>query len=193
MKETAQQILDVAQELVRCRGYSAFSYADVAKRVGIRKASIHYHFPSKETLGKALVVRYRARFQQKLTAIAQSETDPYQQLQQFVGLYRSGLSDCQLCLCSMLAAEIEVLPDAVRDEVRGFLLETQAWLIGILTTGDATGCLHLRIAPETEAVLLLATLQGAQLIARTAADSEVTFDDIAKPLLASLCFNANSA
>ena len=54
MKDTAQQILDVAQDLVRCRGYSAFSYADISKQVGIRKASIHYHFSSKEELGKEL-------------------------------------------------------------------------------------------------------------------------------------------
>ncbi|MEM9002815.1 MAG: TetR/AcrR family transcriptional regulator [Cyanobacteria bacterium P01_F01_bin.86] len=189
MKETAQQILDVAQDLVRCRGYSAFSYADISKQVGIRKASIHYHFPSKEELGKELVMRYRTTFQQKLKAIEQSESDARQRLQEFVGLYRSGLSECQMCLCGMLSAEIEVLPDSVQEEVRGFLAETQAWLTRVLAVGESAGCLQPRIAPETEASLLLATVQGAQLIARTAANSEATFNGIAKPLLASLCLD----
>lgn len=56
MKEnTAQRILDTAQDLIRHRGYSAFSYADIADRVGIRKASIHYHFAAKEDLVLSLI------------------------------------------------------------------------------------------------------------------------------------------
>ncbi len=186
MKETAQQILDVAQGLVRRRGYSAFSYADISKQVGIRKASIHYHFPSKEALGRELVKRYRNAFQQRLKGIERSETDPQKQLQAFVGLYRDGLSECQMCLCGMLSAESEVLSEAVQQEVRLFLSETQIWLKDVLAAGEAAGCLQPRISPETEASLLLATVQGAQLIARTAEDSEATFDGIAKPLLATI-------
>lgn len=186
MNETAQQILGVAQDLVRCRGYSAFSYADISKQVGIRKASIHYHFPSKGELGQELVKRYRTTFQQKLRAIEQTEADPRQQLQRFVGLYRSGLSDCQMCLCGMLSAEIEVLPDSVQAEVRGFLAEVQTWLTEVLVAGAAAGCFQPRFAPEVEASLWLATVQGAQLLARTAADSEATFDGITTPLLGSL-------
>ncbi|MEO1146495.1 MAG: TetR/AcrR family transcriptional regulator [Cyanobacteria bacterium J06638_22] len=189
MNETAQQILDVARDLVRCRGYSAFSYADISKQVGIRKASIHYHFPSKGELGKELVKQYRIAFQQKLKAIEQSESDPQKQLQQFVELYRDGLNECQICLCGMLSAEIEVLPDSVQEEVRAFLSMVQSWLTGVLAAGEAASCLHPRSSPEAEALLLLATVQGAQLIARTAADSQAMFDGIAKPLLASLCID----
>lgn len=187
MKETAQQILDVAQDLVRCRGYSAFSYADISEQVGIRKASIHYHFPSKEALVKELVKRYHTVFQQKLKGIERSEADPRKQLQSFVGLYRTGLSDCQMCLCGMLSAEIEVLSDAVQQEIRTFLSATQNWLTSVLIAGEAAGCLQPRLSPEKESSLLLATLQGAQLMARTAENSEAMFDSIAQPLLRTLC------
>ena len=176
MKQTAQQILDVAQDLVRCRGYSAFSYADISKQVGIRKASIHYHFPTKEDLAKALVERYRFAFGQKLKQIEASGAAPDTQLRQFVGLYWDGLSDCQMCLCGMLSAEIEVLPDAVRAEVRDFLAITQTWLAATLTNGDR----------DAEAVVFLASLQGAQLIAHTAENSQAAFDGIALSLLNSV-------
>lgn len=189
MKETAQQILDVAQDLVRCRGYNAFSYADISNQVGIRKASIHYHFPSKEALGKELVQRYHTTFQRLLKGIEQSESDPRKQLHQFVELYRSGLSESQMCLCSMLSAEIAGLPDSIQEEVRRFLSATQLWLTKVLAAGEAAGCLQPRISPETEASLLLATVQGAQLMARTATDSETTFDGIATPLVATLCID----
>lgn len=189
MNETAQQILNVAQDLVRCRGYSAFSYADISEQVGIRKASIHYHFPSKNVLAQELVKRYRTVFQQKLTGIERSESDPRRQLQSFVGLYRIGLSDCQICLCGMLSAEIEVLSEPVKQEIRAFLSTTQNWLEAVLTTGEATGCLQPRMSPETESALFLATLQGAQLMARTAENSEAIFDEIAQPLLETLCLD----
>ena len=68
--ETAGQILDLAETLIQTRGYSAFSYQDIADSLGIRKASIHYHFPSKADLGVAVVDRYMARFDGALTAIA---------------------------------------------------------------------------------------------------------------------------
>ncbi|MDA0268923.1 MAG: helix-turn-helix domain containing protein, partial [Cyanobacteria bacterium] len=97
--QTAQQILDVAQILVRQRGYSAFSYADISDRVGIRKASIHYHFPSKDELVRALVMRYRQTFQHQRDRIAQATPDPADQLCQFAALYRADLPTDQLCLC----------------------------------------------------------------------------------------------
>jgi len=190
MKETAQQILDVAQDLVRYRGYSAFSYADIAKQVGIRKASIHYHFPSKEKLVRELVKQYHFAVQRKLKGIEQTESDPQKQLRQFVALYRDGLSDCQMCLCGMLSAEIGILPDSIQQEVRAFLSEVQAWLKRVLVAGAAAGCLQPRLSPEAEAALMLATVQGAQLIARTAEDSTATFDGIAHQLLAIICIDS---
>ena len=54
------QILEVATELVQTRGYNAFSYQDLSDRLGITKASIHHHFPSKEDLGIAVAEKYRA-------------------------------------------------------------------------------------------------------------------------------------
>ena len=189
MKETAQQILDVAQDLVRCRGYSAFSFADSSKQLVLRYASILYHFPSKRELGEVLVKRYRTTFGQKLKGIELSESSPSKRLQKFVALYRDGLSDRQMCLCGMLSADIEVLPDSVQQEVRAFLSEVQAWLKDVLAAGEAVGCLQPRISPKTEASLLLAAVQGAQLIAHAAQDSEAAFDGIVNQLLATLCID----
>ncbi|GAB4371013.1 MAG: TetR/AcrR family transcriptional regulator [Elainellaceae cyanobacterium] len=187
MKETAQQILDVAQELVRSRGYSSFSFADISAQVGIRKASIHYHFSSKEELTKELVKQYRMTFQQKLKQIGLSNSNSQMQLRQFLSLYRQGLSQCQMCLCGILSAEMAILPASVQAEVRTFFAETQTWLQTLIQVGASTGCLHPRLSPEDEASLLLASVQGAQLIARASEASEVTFDRIANQLLASIC------
>ena len=72
--ETAEQILDLAETLIQTRGYSAFSYQDISDALGIRKASIHYHFASKTDLGIAVVDRYVERFGAALVAIADDQS-----------------------------------------------------------------------------------------------------------------------
>ncbi|MBC7941403.1 MAG: helix-turn-helix transcriptional regulator, partial [Chitinophagaceae bacterium] len=60
--DTRERILATAQMLAQQRGFNAFSYADIAAAVGVRKASIHHHFASKGDLELALVQRYRQQF-----------------------------------------------------------------------------------------------------------------------------------
>lgn len=189
-KDTATQILDVAQEMVRNRGYNAFSYADISKQVGIRKASIHYHFPAKDELVKALVIRYREGMRRACDRIAQSNTRPDQQMFQFADLYRNGLEEKQICLCAMLAADYEVLPQAVQDEIQTFFHETETWLTNLLQQGCDAQRWKCQPSVEQEAKGLIAMLQGAQLLARSATDSTATFEQVVYPLLAAKFSNS---
>lgn len=180
---TAQQILDVAQDMVRNRGYSAFSYADISKQVGIRKASIHYHFPSKDVLVRELVKQYREGMVRACDRIAQSATSPDQQMLQFANLYRNGLAEHQICLCAMLAADFEVLPQSIQDEIQTFFCETEDWLISLLQQGCDAQLWDCQPSVGQEAKGVIAMLQGAQLLARSSADSTATFEKIVYPLL----------
>ena len=182
-KNTAQRILDIAQDMVRSRGYSAFSYADISKQVGIRKASIHYHFPSKDELVKELVKRYREGMVKACDRITQSTPDPDQQIVQFANLYRNGLEENQICLCAMLAADFEVLPEAIQEEIQTFFRDTETWLINLLQQGCDQGLWDCQSSVEQEAKGLIAMLQGAQLLARSSADSTATFEQVVYPLL----------
>ncbi|MEO9863924.1 TetR/AcrR family transcriptional regulator, partial [Yoonia sp.] len=56
--DTKTALLDSAERAARTRGFDGFSYADLAQDVGIRKASIHHHFPTKAALSAALMERY---------------------------------------------------------------------------------------------------------------------------------------
>ncbi len=181
--KTATRILDVAQEMVRNRGYSAFSYADISERVGIRKASIHYHFPSKDELVKALVKRYREGMVKACDLISDSTPDLSQQMIQFAELYRNGLEEQQICLCAMLAADYAVLPEMVRDEIQAFFRSAEDWLIGLLQQGVDAQLWVLDLPAEQEAKGLIAMLQGAQLLARSATDGAATFEQVVYPLL----------
>ena len=57
--DKATEILNVARRLMMERGYNGFSFRDVAAEVGIKSASIHYHFPSKAELAETAARDYR--------------------------------------------------------------------------------------------------------------------------------------
>src|SRR3977135_2529131 len=110
-ESTYDRILDIAQRLIQSRGYNAFSFSDLAKELGIRTASVHYHFPSKADLGVALLQRYRQDFRDELSDISSRAGDPTRHLARFAALFeRTFKADNQLCLCGMLSAEVATLP-----------------------------------------------------------------------------------
>lgn len=181
---TDEHILDAAQHLMQVRGYNAFSYADIAVQVGIRKASIHHHFPTKADLGRSVVARYRRTVRGRVAAIDRAVSDPVDKLVRYIGLYRALLLERRhMCLCGLLAAEAPTLPGDVQREVRGYFEDQEAWLRGVLLDGRAAGTLRRDDAVENMAQLLLATIEGAMLVAR-AHDDDTRFDAIAAPLLA---------
>src|SRR3954468_24431978 len=97
--DAAARILDSAERLVQRRGFNGFSYADVAAELSITKASLHYHFPSKGTLGEALIVRYGERFAAALAAIDAAPGDTHAKLLAYADLYANVLEDQRMCLC----------------------------------------------------------------------------------------------
>jgi len=57
-----EALLNAAESKARLGGYSNFSFRELANEVGIKSASVHYHFPTKEDLGTELAKRYTEYF-----------------------------------------------------------------------------------------------------------------------------------
>ena len=58
---TADRITAAAERGMREGGFHGFSFRDVAAAVGIKSASVHHHFPTKEDLGAAAARAYADR------------------------------------------------------------------------------------------------------------------------------------
>jgi TetR/AcrR family transcriptional repressor of nem operon len=168
--DTAVRILDVAERLLQGRGYNGFSFADVAGELGITRAALHYHFPSKAELGRALIERYANRFSAALAALDAAVPDAPSRLAGYVEIYRRVLSEDRMCLCGMLAAEYRTLPEPLQERVWAFFDHNTAWLAATLTQGSRDGTLRVLGRPRDAATMVLGGLEGALLMARLDGD-----------------------
>jgi TetR/AcrR family transcriptional repressor of nem operon len=152
---------------------------------GIRKPSIHHHFPTKEDLGVALVETYTERFSLDLDRIDGESDDALGRLRAYARLYRQGLDAEQGCLCGVLASEMAVLPPQVQAGVRKFFRVNLRWLERTLRSGCASGRLRTGVEPRRDARTVLATLQGAVLVALSV-QQPASFDQAVEGLLRGL-------
>jgi TetR/AcrR family transcriptional repressor of nem operon len=183
--DTPTRILDLAEELVQTRGFTGFSYADIASQLEVTSASLHYHFAGKADLGEALIRRYRTRFVTALAVVdAQPSTAP-KKLAAYARIYADVLRLKRMCLCGMLAAGYETLPEAMRREVVQFFDENEAWLVRVLEQGKKDGTVAFRGPASNVAQSIISGLEGALLIARPYGDVG-RFERAAKRLLGSV-------
>jgi TetR/AcrR family transcriptional repressor of nem operon len=184
-RDTAQRILDSAEQLVQMRGFNAFSYADVATELGITKASLHYHFPGKAELGHALITRYAHRFAEALEEIDREGEDASVKLTAYADLYADVLRGRRMCLCGMLAAEYQTLPAPIRDAVVAFFDDNEIWLERVLEQGRTDDSLEFDGSPRDTARMIISSLEGAMLVSRPYGDL-ARFQTMAVTLLGSL-------
>ena len=164
MSDTFQQILDEAQVLVQERGYNAFSFRDLTKTLKITSAGIHYHFPTKAALGKALVVRYKREFMSSLELLSKTNSGSLDRIRGFIQIYGETLRSSKFCLCGMMASDALTLPEEVYSEVQGFFEAAEEWLSGILLIGKESKELNFDGTALDEAQFFLAAVEGAMLV-----------------------------
>src|SRR6476620_2687281 len=164
MPETRARLLAEAEILLRTRGYAAFSYADLADRIAIRKASIHHHFPTKEALLAALVDEYLARFIATLATLAATQPDVRERLRAYARLFFDGIEQGLLPLCGALSAERNALPDGMRPVVARFCRLHLDWLVEQIDDGIASGHIAPQVNASDAAHLLLGALEGGSFV-----------------------------
>lgn len=187
LSSTSDDILASARNLIMNGGYNGFSYADISEVVGIRKASIHHHFPSKVDLVRELVKRYREDGQAAVVALEENLPDPLEILKVYATHWAKCIEDASrpYCVCALLASELPSLPPEVATEVTAFFRFISTWLTSVIERGGNMGALNLASKPGVEAEAFLATVYGAMLSARAYGKPEV-FATILAPAIARL-------
>ena len=154
----ANQILDIAENHMRQGGFDAISFRDIATAVGVKSASVHYHFPAKADLGEAMVARYRDSIMDDMGD--PSEYGMSSAMQKLTAIYRTALTEKEsVCLCTILGAASHTLPEAVAAEVKKFFDGLHEWTKHALNPKGVTE------EPEKLASAMISILQGGTIMA----------------------------
>lgn len=169
--DTRQQLLLAAQRRIQGNGYNGFSFRDLAEEVGIRSASIHYYFPTKSDLAVDLLRTYGLAVEDVLKRFRQTHRKALARIHAFIELFTTTLeTNGQACLCGMLAAEVNSLPRPVQAELISLIQRWEAWLSEVIREGCESGEFICRKCHKDAARAILASLEGAMLVARAFGD-----------------------
>lgn len=173
MDNREQEILDAAEQMVREGGYNSFSFRDIATAVGVKSSSVHYHFPTKADLGAAVAKYYTDKFLGQMgtpEALLEKDKDP---IKTYTKAFKKSLTkDKRMCLCGLLGAEIEGLPNEVVIETRTSFERNIEWLTAAYTLRDG------KKKSKSRAMQTYSLLEGAMMMS-VVLDNVKAFDEVA--------------
>lgn len=156
--DTVEAIMEATERRIREAGYNGFSFREIAADVGVKSASVYYHFPTKSALAAAVARRCNSRTIEAANA-AVAAGQPV--IQAWRAVFRSTLDNGEkMCLFGSLGATVGDLTPDVAHEVRQFFHDC----IASLVAGGLT---------EERATQVLATLEGAILMANAQNDPAI--------------------
>lgn len=176
--KTKQKLLDAAQELFLIKGYGASSVDEICQKAKVTKGSFFHYFKSKEELGKILLERFCCDSQAEMKSCAclkENEPDPlkrvYAHIDYGVEFFKS--VEGNRCLLGTMAHELSETHPEIREMcARGF----ESWakiFISDLSQAKKKYAPKANFDPKSLADHLIATIEGAQILAKVKHNSKV--------------------
>ena len=166
-----EELVLAAYRLIADEGFEGLRTRDVAARVGVNIATLHYYFPTKEALIGGVVELAMARFRETLGGPGRART---QLRRHFQGLRRLLREERDL-----FAVMGEIALRSRRDPAIAKLLRQSedAWYATIetlLRRAVKDGDITLAASPSSLAAIVVPTLKGLLMVPSDARDSHRT-------------------
>ncbi|MCD8539057.1 MAG: TetR/AcrR family transcriptional regulator [Leadbetterella sp.] len=129
------QIINTASHLLIERGFNAFSFKTISEEVGIKTSSIHYHFPTKTDLGKAVIQLHRRELEEMI-AKTEGKT-PLEKLNKLFRYYKRLVTEGKVCIVGALTSDINTLEEPIRLELLSFGERIIGWVASVLKEGES--------------------------------------------------------
>ena len=160
-KDIKSELTKIAMELVQTRGYNGFSYQDLAERLNIRKASIHYYFPAKEDLGTGLMEAGLDRVHAWHEKFSAQKSTPTEIMEAYFDYYSELSEDAtKICPCGALASEWQNLPQKVQDAYTNMLNCHSEFIEKVIEEGRQSGEFLSKGTAQEQAQFVLASIMG---------------------------------
>ncbi|ERT11578.1 TetR/AcrR family transcriptional regulator [Photorhabdus temperata] len=171
-QDIRQHILEVAQQVIGCKGFSAVGLNEILKAAEVPKGSFYHYFASKEVFGAAMLEDYFTHYLERMDNImARKEWSAKENLVQYWQGWLEPLGDgtvCgQRCLAVKLGAEVSDLSVAMRlvleNGTRNIIMRLAAVVERVAGEGGLE-CTAEETFPLAE--MLYQTWLGASLMAK---------------------------
>ncbi len=169
MNENRTTLVNTAQDAVQHGGFKGLSFRKLADEVGIKSSSVHYYFPEKADLAQALIERYTTSLCEHLSQIATRDANLRGKLEAFIAIFEEVASQNKVCLCVMMAAEVESLSDKNKLALQAFFNDMELWLVSLLEAYPSE--LKTSLSSACLARTMMSGLEGALLVDRVAGNT----------------------
>lgn len=166
---TREKIVALADDLIRDRGINAFSFADISEGMGIKNASVHYHFPTKSSLCLAVIKRQQIALEELISTSQFSA--PLTRLELYMSIYDRSREADRVCLVGSLAPDLHTLNEDIRVALKEVAARILDWVTDILEDGRKSGVFKYRGDARSRALLIVTNmLASLQLTRLTTSD-----------------------
>lgn len=162
--DTRSEIINIADALIRAKGYNAFSFSDIGKQLNIKNASIHYHFPTKTDLGVAIIAQHQKQLSEVIKR--NQDNDCLKKLGAFFSIYTIAKSENKICLVGSLATDLYTVEPAIQDELKKLVKHILEWVTAILEEGRAKNVFYFDIDARTKALMIITNMLAAVQLTR---------------------------
>ncbi len=180
MENRKSQIIELALRNIREKGYLSFSYDDLAKELGVTKASIHYHFMKKEDLGLAVCSKIREGLDNSYVSIDQAQMHIEDKPWELMSRRVNQIKDNEVCPLSSLQADFNFLPKGIQESVQQLSQMEIDYLQQLLEDVKKEG--NYKAIQDTGALaaLLISSVKGALQYRRVVGEDVVStvFDQL---------------
>lgn len=178
-----EEIIQLADNLIRKNGFNAFSYHEISGLVGIKTASIHYHFPTKADLGVAVIDQHLKNLQELILQYEGKE--PSERLERFFTIYANILNDHKVCLVGSLATDFNTLNEKIQSKLKSFSELMLQWVIQFLDEGRNKGQFYFRGDARSKALMIITNMLAIVQLTRLTSndDFEVVKSSIKNEIL----------
>ncbi|SFD20605.1 TetR/AcrR family transcriptional regulator [Flavobacterium phragmitis] len=179
---TKEVIVNKADQYIRDKGYNAFSFKDLSNDIGIKTASIHYHFPTKSDLGVATVKEHIDRMEALKQKVANES--PLIKLESFLDVQTRIKYENKVCIVGSLATDLNTLDESIKDELKKFAQLVIEWLTEVLTEGKEQQLFNFQTTARTKALMIITNMVAIVQLSRLTDDTD--FETVKETILTEL-------
>lgn len=186
MTDTKTKIIRVATDLILERGFNAFSYADISKALNIKNAAVHYHFPSKDDLGIAIMRAQQEGLKELIKGLRSRQASELEQINVLFDIYIGLFGEKKICALGSMGSDVQTLSPDVQIEVKKDYDQVIDWLVEILDKGREKGLFKFAGESIIKAAIIMNNLISGVIVARFNKFEKVDFKRVLDQVLAEM-------